>query len=358
VFLALALAWLAFSGHSGLVQYHMFRAGLVSERTRSLSAAALRQDMSVLAYLGPETLEALSGAESHLRRAAAIGLFADTRISRQRSWLALLRGDSAASVRHLREAIALEPDNPDTYYQLGRVLAVRGEFADAARMFAQADELSRAGGRFKGATERGAGQLSGLGLREEAVRVLEEAVLLRPGSLSLREHLGRALYESGRTEACTDVLQAIVDRWPDQHAVRVQLGELLLSAGSTDEGLAQLKRVLRDRPGDTRANALIGRALLFGAGRPGEAIAHLERAVSASAGNHNLRADLAQAYIQIGEYEKAEVQIRENLKQADTQAGSLYMLGELRQAQGREAEAQELFRRAHALDPRFPAPRP
>ncbi len=355
-FLILASVWSAFVAHSGLVQYHMFRAGLVIERARSISTAVLRQDPSVLGHLDRSMREAVSGAERHLRYAAALGLFVDTRISRQRSWLALVRGNSGAAVAGLREAITIEPDNPDTFYQLGRVLAVRGEFAEAARMLAKADELSLPGGLFKGALIRGATQLIVLGLRGQAVSVMEEGILLRPGDLALREHLVHVLLESGANEAATDVLGQILELWPDHHSARIQLAELLLNTGSTARGLAELRTVLRDQPDNARAHVLLGRAMLSGSHPPREAITHLEKAVARAGGDPDLRADLAQAYLQIGEFEKAEVQIRENLKNPDARAGSLYMLGELRRAQGREAQAVALFRRAHALNPRFPAP--
>ena len=223
-------------------------------------------------------------------------------------------------------------------------------------MFGRAEGLSRPGGRFAGASNKGAVQLVRLDLPEHAVGVLEQAILLRPQDLGLREYLGSILAESGRSEAAIKVLQQILELRPEHHAARVELAGLLLNTGSTAQGLIELRRVLQDQPDSAPANALLGRTLLWISGSPREAIPHLEKAVERSDGDANIRADLAQAYLRIGELEKAESQIRENLKHPEAEAGSLYMLGELRRDQGRNEEAVEFFRRAHALNPRFPVP--
>lgn len=294
IFLTLSTLWVVLVAHSALIQYHMFRVGRVIEQTADLRPAVLRQDAAVVEWMGGDGRVAVAAAEHHLTRAQALGLFADARIPRQRAWLALVRGDHQAAEQNLLDAIAMAPRHPDSYYQAGRVRALRGDFAGAARMFIDAGERSPEGGRFKDAVMKGAGQLLLLGLGNEALSVVEEAIGMRPGDVELRVRYS---------------------------AMAARLGRALLGSDRTREAIPHLRRALDHSPADT-----------------------------------DIRADLARAYMQLGEHDRAEVELLKNVKVPSAEAGSLYMLGELRRLQGREGDAVEFFRRAHALNPRFPLP--
>ncbi len=193
IFAVLGSAWLLVVIDSGLVQYHMFAAARAVERTRSVAVAALSQDASALGGMDEQVLDAARRGEAHLGLARTLGLLRDVRIDRRLAWLALVRGDAESAVDHLRAAMEGEPDHPDTPYQLGRVLAVRGEHAEAARMFVRAQELGERHDRFPDAVSRGVRQLVVLGRAEDAVRVAREIVRLRPNDEELRQALAPLL---------------------------------------------------------------------------------------------------------------------------------------------------------------------
>ncbi len=212
-------------------------------------------------------------------------------------------------------------------------------------------QLSLRGGKFKGSAGKGAAQLTALGLWAEAAVVLAEGIAIRGKDSELRAQFERILREAGDNRAAVDVARHLLERKPELHSVRLELAALLLREGSTAQSILELKRVLEHQPESTGAHTLLGRALLRRS--PQEAIPHLEKAVALTGGDPNLRADLAQAYVETEEFEKAERLIRENLQDPETKAGSLFMLGQLRRAQGREEEALVFFRRAQSANPRF-----
>jgi hypothetical protein len=70
-------------------------------------------------------------------------------------------GPSARPIRGLREAIALRPDRPAAYYNLGAVLNNSGHFVEAAQRFLEAKERYEVGSSLVGL-----GRGHGIGLRQ------------------------------------------------------------------------------------------------------------------------------------------------------------------------------------------------
>jgi tetratricopeptide (TPR) repeat protein len=129
-----------------------------------------------------------------------------------------------------------------------------------------------------------------------------------------------------------------------------------LAAGLISEALALLTEGVQALPEDADVALHLGRLLLTQPGRERDAIANLERAALVITDDPGVRSDLAEAYLSCGEHELAEAQLRLNIDHPEARAGSLYQLGLLRQDQGRDEEAADFFREAHAADPSFPAP--
>jgi tetratricopeptide (TPR) repeat protein len=284
--MSLAALWLLFVAHSGLVQYHTFQGGQVTERLRDLRVAGLAQDASVLGRLNADTRAALDKGEEHLQRAADLGLFPDERLHRQRAWLALTRGDAGTAEEHLRTAISLEPRFARPHFQLGRLLAARGEAEEAAEHLSLAVELNPEGRGFNRSFQQTATELLAAGLGAQALALLEQGSQLHSDDADIALHLGR---------------------------------------------------LLLDQPARTK-----------------EALPYLEQAAREITDDPGIRADLAQAYFSCGEYALAEEQLRKNLDLPEARAGSFFQLGRLREEQGRNEEAAEFYRKAHAADPAFP----
>ena len=81
-----------------------------------------------------------------------------------------------------------------------------------------------------------------------ALENAEEAVALVPDWLEARLLLARTLLVSGQTEASLDLARTLADE-SDSVEVRLQYGELLLSAGESDAARELLDDILADNPG-------------------------------------------------------------------------------------------------------------
>ncbi len=194
VFALLAAGWLLFVGHSAIVQYHMYHATRAVDRTSGAGADALR-----LRPVSQELRDLAREGQNHVRRAAALGIFGDQRLPRQEAWLALVHGDLDQTEYHLRQSVAMQPSNPDSIYQLGRVLALEGKCADAAATFYDAEAVSKKSHRLSNAVIFGAEQLDTLGLTAAAVRVLEESIQLHPTDARVYLALAKLKREQGDT---------------------------------------------------------------------------------------------------------------------------------------------------------------
>jgi Flp pilus assembly protein TadD len=95
-----------------------------------------------------------------------------------------------------RRAIALRPDLPDAYFNLGTALAVQGRYAEAAapmRTYMERVPQSAAGPERLGLVYLLEGRY------ETAAPLLREALLRRPDASDLRTYLARALEGQART---------------------------------------------------------------------------------------------------------------------------------------------------------------
>jgi Flp pilus assembly protein TadD len=165
---------------------------------------------------------------------------------------------------HLRRAIALRPDNPIPYYNLGTLLTVRNRYAEAEAALLRYRELapySRTGpgrlglvyllqGRYDEAIPlleraRGLTPPASAGRDGRAPDALARAVGLvedDPGTLSL---LGRSLVEQGHAAEAIPPLQRAVGLAPGAVPARFWLVRAYRMAGRED--LARAEREMLDR---------------------------------------------------------------------------------------------------------------
>jgi tetratricopeptide (TPR) repeat protein len=144
------------------------------------------------------------------------------------------KGDAAAAVASLREAVAASPDFADAQYQLG--LALRRASAPAAEV---EDALLRAvqlDPRHAGARLEWARQLAARGDAVGAVDQLRQAVELQPSLVDAHRELARQARASSDWATAVAELQAVLAWEPQDPTARVDLAAALEASRKLDSG--------------------------------------------------------------------------------------------------------------------------
>jgi tetratricopeptide (TPR) repeat protein len=170
--------------------------------------------------------------------------------------LDLGRTDEAAA--QYREAVRINPSDPDARANLAQV------------MFKQGD----------------AG---------EAIAQYQEALRIDPSSTTIRVHYGMDLFRLRRVEEAADQFRQALRIDPDDANAHVCLGNVLLSQGQPEQAIGEYSTALRIDPAEGLAAANLGHALLvlLQQGRAGEAIADGEKALALQPGDSGIQNALA-----------------------------------------------------------------
>ncbi len=172
------------------------------------------------------------------------------------------------SVPLLEQVIALEPNLPITYLQLGTSLTVLKEY-------------------------------------EKAVPVLRKAVEMRPDLTVPRYQLGSALFETGDFAGAAIQLETAVARSPDWVEAHFSLATAYARADRLPDAIPEYEKVIELRPNHFGAHLLLGRALAL-SGNPTAAIPNLQRAAALQPKSPEPHGFLADAYLELGQQADAD----------------------------------------------------
>ena len=259
-------------------------------------SAALRQGVvdTAIARLEAAVARAPDSSEAHRLLGTAYGI----------------RGDMTSSVRHLRDAVRLNPRDERAWIALASTLEdTDGRTDAAAALRASIDALPDSGAlrwRLRSLLReridesdldllavadslvlfagKGAllGQLAGMAQGhldyERAVKLHELRVALTPNNAAAHEALGRAYVEQGQEETGYAELVTALLLNPLDAETLTALGQLHLAAGRTPQALAALERALALDAGNSQALNALGNALIR-AGRTEEGQRRLEESV-------------------------------------------------------------------------------
>ena len=202
-------------------------------------------------------------ALAELRTVNEIGQF--TAVCREDDFRRLAAG-LYARFGHLDEAlkeyallIKTNPNEADSYYQVGELFERRNEAKRAVGYFAKTVQLDakHAKARLKlGQAYYRAGKAA------EAKRELEAALALEPGNARASFFLGRMAREAGENQAAIRYLaQAQKDSEYKARAL-LESGSAYAAAGDTERAVSELQRAVRNSSGDASPEALYARYLL------------------------------------------------------------------------------------------------
>jgi arylsulfatase A-like enzyme/Tfp pilus assembly protein PilF len=174
----------------------------------------------------------------------------------------------AKAVPLLEQVIALEPNLPITYLQLGTALTSLKNY-------------------------------------EKAVPILRKAVEMRPDLTVPRYQLGSALFETGDFAAAAVQFETAVARspsWPEAH---LSLATAYARTGRLADAIPEYTKVIELRPNHYSAHLLLGRALAL-SGNPTAAVPNLVKAAELQPKSPEPHAFLADAYVELGQQADAD----------------------------------------------------
>ena len=119
------------------------------------------------------------------------------------------------------------------------------------------------------------------------------------------------------------------------------------TASPVDE--EKLRRAAEQAPEDFEANRRLG-TLLVGQGQAGEALRYLQQAARVKPGDEQNSYELALAYSETGDYERARSTLQPLLA-AHGNAEAHHLLGDIEEKQGNSLDAVRQYERAATLDP-------
>ena len=175
-----------------------------------------------------------------------------------------VEGDNTTALASVRQAVALAPENFDAQFALGRALYGAGDLANSIVAF-------------------------------------RKAVTLRSQHRQARFFLATTLEAAGDYAAAREAYTELIRLDPNSVEGHLGLGVLLtkLEGGKSSMAIDELSKAVALGGDVYEARVALGRALIK-AGRPHEAIAHLQAAAALAPGNPEPHYQLALAYRRLG----------------------------------------------------------
>jgi Flp pilus assembly protein TadD len=174
-------------------------------------------------------------------------------------------GDIEAAEARLREAVKIDPRNPEAHYHLGSLLweleegdPKEGDWKDAVDHLQAAVDLDPT---FAEAQLNLGAALLHLGQTAKAHHHLLEAQRLFPTLPHVYFNLGRLMLVQGAPEEAIKQFQKALELDPTYASAEVELGLICYDRGQLDEAIAHFHRALKSVPYHILAHANLGIAL-------------------------------------------------------------------------------------------------
>lgn len=210
-------------------------------------------------------------------------------------------GRSPEAAQALRRAVALDPNNPDTTYDLAVTLLRIDAAAEAGQL------LSKARARFPKVSKIHAA--SGMaayasGKNEEALRAYETAVRLEPGAADLYAALGDVYDAVGELQKAEAAYDKAVTLDRSTAAYFLKYGRNQVKLQKSDLGATLLRQAIILEPANADAHFELGKLAAAGGDDRGAA-SHFEEVVKANPEMKQGWYQLALSYRRLGEQGKS-----------------------------------------------------
>jgi Flp pilus assembly protein TadD len=264
----------------------------------------------------------------------------------------LAKGKVGEAKRVFEQVLAVDPNDPRAWLDLGLAHEVTRDFASAERAYRRATEVD---GNFAEAFNNLGVLLREGGKLTEATTMLERAVALDPQLSAARFNLGLAYEEQGKLAEAEREYLATIDRLPNDPVPRINLAMMLLDTGRREDAAVQLRAARPMVRGDVLLSIAVGEGFRR-SGLPEEAVPVLRMALNQAPDPPptELLAELALAYYAAGDLDVAEATMRRAVGQNELDPALQYAYGSILAKQGQLGKARAHLRRAAKLDPDGP----
>ena len=260
--------------------------------------------------------------------------------------------------RALRSYVGRRPNSDEGLYLLGFVLYRQNKPAESLAMYTKGAALKRPAGD----------DLKIVGLDyvmlndyADAVKWLERAVELEPKNKEAWYYLGRAYYTEKDVPDAQKAFLTVLDLDPRDARAENNLGLIFESEAKVTQALDAYRQAIAWQQGSPRPSEQpyvnLGN-LLMKEGRTEEAIPHLQRAVSLAPSNAFCHLKLGEAYRRVHRSDEARRELERATQLEPENATVHYQLGRLYQEIHDRARAQAEFDRTMELQIRGNSPTP
>ena len=308
-FTAFMVVLLLFTGHSGAVQYDVWR-GHALRQSLSMGDKVWLTDRDWWDDVPVGERSRIDAAIAHLERVGRRGLLYTPVALEDLVWLYLAKGRDDRAEDTVHRLIALLPDRPESHRGLAALHRKAGRMKEAEASYLEALSIDASFGR---AREDLAALLHSLGRVDDAVAIYRQAVEMSPDDPHWPIQLSRMLLSVNRVDQAGAELDRLLERVPasaEAHALR---GVVALRSGDTQKGLDHMRRVLALKPGSATGHYDLGMAFLS-LKELGPAIEHLGLAVERDPQRAVAQYNLGVANYMAGNLEDSVERVRESIR--------------------------------------------
>jgi tetratricopeptide (TPR) repeat protein len=183
--------------------------------------------------------------------------------------------------------------------------------------------------------------------RRISMMQIARLLAVAPDSYHVHQLLGQLYVDQEQDDKARAEYLAVAAARPNLPDVHFWIGHLYWKHGDADHALAELNRQLELDPGHPEANGELG-AVLVAEDHAADAIPHLELAIHSKPDLWPAYAQLGRAYAMEKNYARAEEVLKRGLAH-DQDAATHYQLAMILRAEGKTAEATQVFDQVRAI---------
>jgi predicted Zn-dependent protease len=169
--------------------------------------------------------------------------------------------------------------------------------------------------------------------------------------------LAKMAASEGKYDEALSRIDKVIEKSPDDPVLLYERAMILIDAGKSDRGEAELRRVVAANPGFYEAQRILGRLLLERSqndrAKMEESMEHLRAAYKANPNDLATGVAVSQLLVSFGRTADAEKLLAELLERAPDQRAINYNYAQVLTKLGRGNESKQFLERAVLLDPTF-----